>query len=221
VQGVGSSLNSSRGLAGGGDTVCKVPSQSRAGRHQTTGIRSRCTRRHAAGCSLPWLQDGPSQVKKEEGGENEDATSEGTGVVEYVHTTEAGMETFRANAKDMGGMTLTCEAGMETFRADAKDMEGLVTLTCEAGSSDAGTERRPEVPDGVTSTPGGDMGQSMDQSGKGVPKFLCDQLRVRKELVERTGTPQLIIGGVPGSNEESAPSPWQSEGLWMEIALRT
>jgi hypothetical protein len=120
----------------------------------------------------------------------QDVTSVGTGVVEDVHTTEA---------------------GMETFRADAKDMEGV-------GNSDAGTERRPKVPDGVASTPGGDMGQSMDQSGKGVPKFLRDQLRVRKEVVKRTRTPQQIIGGVPGSNEESAPSPWQSEGLWMEIA---
>jgi hypothetical protein len=54
---------------------------------------------------------------------------------EDVHTTKAGRR--------------------ETPQADAKDMEGLVTLTCEAGSSDAGMERRPEVPDGVTSTPGG------------------------------------------------------------------
>jgi uncharacterized protein YfaQ (DUF2300 family) len=47
------------------------------------------------------------------------------------------------------------------------------------------------------------MGQSMDQSGKGVPKFLRGQLRVQEESVERTRTPQLIIGGVPGSNKGS------------------
>ena len=80
----------------------------------------------------PWLRRGPIQVQKERG---EDATSAETGVVEDVHTTKAGT--------------------METPQADVKDMEGLVSLTCEAGPSDAGTERRPKVPDGVTSTPGG------------------------------------------------------------------
>jgi hypothetical protein len=69
-------------------------------------------------------------------------------------------------------------------------MEGVVTLTCEAGKSDAGTERRPEVPDGVASTLGGAIiGQSMDQSGKGVPRFLRDQLRVQKESVRGVGNP--------------------------------
>jgi hypothetical protein len=65
-------------------------------------------------------------------------TSVGTGVVEDVHTTEARMETFRANVKDM---------------------EGVVALACEAKTSNAGTEREPEVPaDGVASTPGGGHG---------------------------------------------------------------
>jgi hypothetical protein len=87
-------------LEGGGDTVCKVPSQSRAGRRQTTGIRSRCTRRHAAGCSLS-LASRRIYSGQEEGRWKEDATSEGTGVVEYVPTTEAWTES-RADVKDMG-----------------------------------------------------------------------------------------------------------------------
>jgi hypothetical protein len=101
-------------------------------------------------------------------------------VVEDVHTTEDRMD----NAMDMGGMTLICEAGMETFRADTKGMEGVVTLTCEAGNSDADTERRPEVPDGGMSTPG-DMDQPMDQSGKRVIEFFRDQLRIGSWLSRR------------------------------------
>jgi hypothetical protein len=74
------------------------------------------------------------------------------------------------------------------------------------------------VPDGVTSTPGGDMDSAMDQSGKRVIEFFRDQLRIGRELAEQTGAPQLIIGGGTERNEESTVSPGPSDPLWMEKA---
>jgi hypothetical protein len=132
----------------------------------------------------------------------EDVTSVGTGVVEDVHTTEAGMDTFRANAEAMEGKVLTCEAGMDTFRADAKDINRVVTLTCEASTSDAATERQPEVPDGVAITPD----EPMDQSGKRVVELFRDRLWIGRVLVKQTGaSSRLIIGGVTERSEESTP----------------
>jgi hypothetical protein len=127
----------------------------------------------------------------------EDVTSEGTGVVEDVHTTKV-----RA----------------ELLEADAMDTREVVPQPCEVGNSDPDTVTQTVVSVRVASTLDGNMGQSMNLSDKRVIEFFRDQLRIRNELVEQTGAHQRIIGDVTGSKESNALSRQQPSELWMEIA---